>query len=360
MDILPFLHIAVAGRVLFFFLAHREIGTTGNQDRGNTGVNGKAVVHVGGQFPGVGVKQAVDFLMVHGINALFLCLRDFKGIIHIMPVLRRGAAGLVVGKTVHFLCSAGRALVDGIIIVGCRRFLCRLLRGFVLRPGFLFRGRLRLWCCRGLIASRRIFLHGHTGGSGFLLNLGLNLRFIVLQALVEVRKFRRLRQLILALIEKRAALLGVVHQRPIIGRFLRRQGIAGRQPGLRLLFQPGQVAMLLHIGDKFRQKHFPLGLVCLPCLRPLMFQHMVFPAFILCVVFVIAPDMLDQGTVPVAKILPPLVVVRLPLKREVNAELGLVVPAPRIVWLLPFKAFGTVQRPENGFGFMQRHLLSVF
>ena len=97
--------------------------------------------------------------------------------------------------------------------------------------------------------------------------------------------------------------------------------------------------MQLHIGDKLMQQHIPLGLVCLPCLRPLMVQHMGFPAFILCVVFVIPLDMLDQGTVPVAKILPPLVVVRLPLKREVNAELGLVIPASRIVWLFPFKAF---------------------
>ena len=32
LDVLPFLHIAVAGRVLFLFLAYREIGTTGNQD----------------------------------------------------------------------------------------------------------------------------------------------------------------------------------------------------------------------------------------------------------------------------------------------------------------------------------------
>ena len=100
---------------------------------------------------------------------------------------------------------------------------------------------------------------------------------------------------------------------------------------------------------------FPLGLVCLPCLRAVVVQHMVFPAFIMCVVFVIAPDMLNQGTVPVAKILPPLVVIRLPLKREVNAELGFVVPAPRMVCLFPFKAFGTVQRPENGVSFMQRH-----
>ena len=223
LDVLPFLHIAVAGRVLFFFLAYRKIGTTDNQDRGNTGVNGKTVVHVGGQLPGVGVKQAVDFLMVHGIDALFLCLRDFKGIIHIMPVLRCGAAGLVIGIAVHLLGAAGCTLIDGIIVVGRRRLLCRRLRGFLR----LLRGRLRLWCCRGLIASRRVFLHGHTGVSGFLRDLGHHLFPVCLYAGVKIGKLRHFRQRF-PLIEKRAALLGVVHQCLIIGRFLRRQGIAGR------------------------------------------------------------------------------------------------------------------------------------
>src|SRR5699024_10509816 len=146
--------IAVAGRVLLFFLAYRKIGTTDNQDRGNTGVNGKAVVHVGGQLPGVGVKQAVDFLMVHGINALFLCLRDFKGIIHIMPVLRRGAAGLVIGIAVHLLGAAGCTLIDGIIVVGRRRLFCRLFRGRLR----LLRAVLRFWFCRAFLAGGVVFL----------------------------------------------------------------------------------------------------------------------------------------------------------------------------------------------------------
>ena len=118
--------------------------------------------------------------------------------------------------------------------------------------------------------------------------------------------------------------------------------------------------MLFEIWDKGMQQHIPLGLVRLPCFRPLMVQHMVFPAFILRVVFVITLDMLDQGTIAVAKILPPLVVVRLALHRKINAELGFIVPAPRVVWMFPFQAFGTVQRPENGLGLVQRHLLAVF
>jgi hypothetical protein len=76
--------------------------------------------------------------------------------------------------------------------------------------------------------------------------------------------------------------------------------------------------------------------------------------------FVVAPDMLDQGTVPVAKVLPSLVAVRLALHGKVNAEPGLVVPMARIARLLPFMASGTVQLLENGLGLMQRHLLSVF
>ena len=129
-------------------------------------------------------------------------------------------------------------------------------------------------------------------------------------------------------------------------------------PGL--LLHSGQIAMQLHIRDELMQQHIPLGLVRLPCLRPLMVQHMVFPAFILRVVFVIAPDMLDQGTVPVAKVLPSLVAVRLALHGKINAELGLVVPMTRIARLLPFMASGAVQLLENGLSFMQRHLLAVF
>ena len=132
------------------------------------------------------------------------------------------------------------------------------------------------------------------------------------------------------------------------------------QKALGLLFHTGKGTVLLHVRDKLMEKHFPLGLVRLPCLRPLVVQHMVFPTFILRVVFVIPLDMLDQGTVAVATVLPPLVVVRLALHRKINAELGLIVPAPRVVWLFPFQAFGTVQRPENGLGLVQRHLLAVF
>ena len=346
MDVLPFLHIAVAGRVLFLFLAYREIGTTGNQNGRNTGVNLIAMVHVGGHLPGIGVKQAVDLLMVHGIDALFLFLCQRKGFIHIMPVFGCGAAGLVVGKAVHFLGTAGRALIDGIVVVGRRRFFCLLFRGFLL--GRLF-DLLRLG--RGLIASRRIFLYGHTGIGGLLCNFRLHLRFVVLQALVEVGQFRHFRQR-LSVVEQWTALHSVVHQRPIVGGFLGRQGVAGRQTGLRLLFQPGQVAMQLHVGDDLGEKGFPAGVILRPCLRAALSGQMVFPFFIVEIKGLILPDMLNQGTVPVAKILPPGIAVRLSLECKINAEVGLVIVAAAPMFC--------VQPGKQGVGLMQRHLLAHF
>ena len=213
---------------------------------------------------------------------------------------------------------------------------------------------------RGLIVRGNIFLHRQPGSGGLLFQLCLDLLFVVLQALVEIGKLRRLRQMVLALIEKRAALLYIVQNRVEISGLFRRQGFPGSQGTPGILLHSGQIAMQLHIRDKLMQQHIPLGLVRLPCLRPLMVQHMVFPAFILCVVFVIAPDMLDQGTVPVTKVLPSLVAVRLALHGKINAELGLVVPMARIARLLPFMASGAVQLLKNGLGFMQRHLLAVF
>ena len=54
----------------------------------------------------------------------------------------------------------------------------------------------------------------------------------------------------------------------------------------------------------------------------------IFPVLVFGVVFVVALDVLNQGAVPVTKILPTLVVVRLAVQSKINAERGFVVPAP--------------------------------
>ena len=69
---LPFPVIAVAGCVLLFFLPCGEVRAARNQDRENTRVNLIAFIHVRRQFPGIGVKQAVDFLMVHRVYPCLL------------------------------------------------------------------------------------------------------------------------------------------------------------------------------------------------------------------------------------------------------------------------------------------------
>ena len=109
--------------------------------------------------------------------------------------------------------------------------------------------------------------------------------------------------------------------------------------------------MQFQVGNELAQNHVPFGLVRLPCLRPLMVKHMVFPAFVLCVILMVALDMLDQGTVPVAKVLPSLVVVRLAVHGEVNAELGLVIAR--------FVPHGVVQGLENGVRLGKGHLLPI-
>ena len=82
-----------------------------------------------------------------------------------------------------------------------------------------------------------------------------------------------------------------------------------------------------------------------------MVKHMVFPAFVLCVILMVALDMLDQGTVPVAKVLPPLVVVRLAVHGEVDAELGLVIAR--------FVPHGVVQGLENDIRLGKGQLLPI-
>ena len=126
--VLPFPVIAVAGCVLLFFLPCGEVRATRDKNRGNTRVNLIAFVHVRRQFPGVGVKQAVDFLMVHRVYPAFLLFCKLYGFIYIMPVFRCYAALLIIGKAVCVLCTFGGSFVDCVIRCGgCSLFrLCGL------------------------------------------------------------------------------------------------------------------------------------------------------------------------------------------------------------------------------------------
>ncbi len=109
--------------------------------------------------------------------------------------------------------------------------------------------------------------------------------------------------------------------------------------------------MQFQIGDELAQNHVPFGHFLFPALHACPLNDTLFPAFRLCVVFVVALDMLDQGTVPVAKVLPPLVVVRLAVHGEVDAELGLVIAR--------FIPHGVVQGLENGVRLGKGHLLPI-
>ena len=114
-DLYVLAHIAVTGGVLLVLFPHREIGAPGGQDRGHTGIYGILLVEVFRQLAGVAVKQPVDLVMVHGINAALLSLPQLIGRIHHSPVLRRGGAGFIVIKAVHNLGLPRRCLVDGVI-----------------------------------------------------------------------------------------------------------------------------------------------------------------------------------------------------------------------------------------------------
>ena len=186
--VLPFPVIAVAGCVLLFFLPCGEVRAACNEDRGNTRVNLITFVHVRRQFPGIGVKQAVDFLMVHRVYPLFLPFCKLYGFINVMPVFRRCAALLIIGKAVCVLCATGGSFIDCVIRGGggslFRLCLCSLwcfttcacisfrlcLCFFFLYRGCFF-GKLRRGCfCFGLFGC---FLCGLCLFGGLLLILCL-------------------------------------------------------------------------------------------------------------------------------------------------------------------------------------------
>ena len=139
-----------------------------------------------------------------------------------LAIQRRGVNKVIVGP-VH---RAARGLQA---IIGFKPIVPR----FITTLDLIDRKAVLL---RRFIASRRIFLHGHTGCGGLLCDLALHLLLVVLQGLVKIGQLRRLRQLILPLIEKRAALLHIVKNGMEIGGLLRRQFLPGTQGPSGFLF----------------------------------------------------------------------------------------------------------------------------
>ena len=67
--------------------------------------------------------------------------------------------------------------------------------------------------------------------------------------------------------------------------------------------------MQFQIRDKLIQQHCPVLLVGFQCFLALVAQKVIFPFFIVQIIGMVLFDMLHKGTVPVAQVLPPLVVV---------------------------------------------------
>ena len=161
------------------------------------------------------------------------------------------------------------------------------------------------------------------------------------------------------MVKQRAAVLHIGYNGIVISGLFRRNILTLSQSGGSRLLHSGKIAMLFEVRDKLGQYHFPLCLVLFPRFRSFVVQHKILPVFILGVVFVVVLDMLNQRTLSVTKILPPLIVVRLTVQGKINAKRGFVVPVARVAILFPFCVLGGVQFFKNAICHRQRHGFAV-
>ena len=258
---------------------------------------------------------------------------------------RRGVYFRIVGL-VHGPASGLQAVVRFKTVIAGGIFIAQLVDGKA----------VLLRCFK---ACRCVFLYGHSSSSRFLRDLGLHLCLVVLQALVKVSQLGKFRQVILASVKQRAAVLHIGHNSVVMGSLFRRNVLSLSQSGGSRLLHSGKIAMLFEVRDKLGQHHFTLCLVLLPCFRAFVMQNKILPIFIFSVVFVVVLDMLNQRALSVTKILPPLVAVRLAVQSKINTECGLVVPAARVAALFPVRVLGCVQFFKDAVCHGQRHGFAV-
>ena len=269
-----------------------------------------------------------------------------------VDVLQRGASSQRRGIHLHIVClihgsASGLQAVVGLkTVIAGGIFIAQLVDG-------------KAVLLRCLKTCRCVFLYGHSGSGRFLRDLGLHLCLVVLQTLVEVGQLGRFRQVILALVKQRAAVLHIGHNSVVIGSLFRRNVLSLPQSGGGCLLHGRKIAMLFEVRDKLGQHHFTLCLVLLPRFRAFVVQNKIFPVLVLGIVFVVALDVLNQRAVPLTKILPPLVAVRLAVQGKINTECGLVVPAARVAVLFPVRVLGGVQFFKNTIRHGQRHSFAV-
>ena len=276
-------------------------------------------------------------------------------IVHIecaVDVLQRGASSQRCGVyfrivgLIHGQTGSLQAVVGLKTVIAGGIFIAQLVDG-------------KTVLLRCLKACRRIFLNRHSSSGRFLRDLCLHLRLVVLQALVKAGQLGRFRQVILALVEQRAAVLHIGYNGIVISGSFRRNILTLSQSGGSRLLHSGKIAMLFEVRDKLGQYHFPLCLVLYPCFRALVVQNKIFPVLVFGVVFVVALDVLNQGTLSVTKILPSLVVVGLAVQGKINTECGLIVPAARVAVLFPVRVLGGVQFFKDAVCHGQRHDFAV-
>ena len=109
------LHIAVCGAVLLLFLCDGEVAAASDENGGASGLDGVVGIEVLCELAGVGAEKAVHAVVVHGVDAALLAVREVCGPVNLDAVACGRAALYIVAKAVHALGLPGSRLADGVV-----------------------------------------------------------------------------------------------------------------------------------------------------------------------------------------------------------------------------------------------------
>lgn len=202
-----------------------------------------------------------------------------------------------------------------------------------------------------------VFLRHRPNDNNLLFRLYLSLFFMILRTLIRINGLQQLQRIMLTLVRGQTTLLCVIRGHVRVDNLFQHRNFPKSRKSPNLLLRDNRVTVRLRVQSGLVRRRVPLNLIHLPYLQPLVIRRVIFPTFVLYMMFIMTPSVLSRKAIPITGILPSLMTIQLTLRNGIGTRLNLIMP---VTQLLPFVTSNTIRLLRGNLNFVRQRLLTIF
>lgn len=205
-----------------------------------------------------------------------------------------------------------------------------------------------------------VFLRHRPNDNNLLFRLYLGLFFMILRTLIRIKGLQQLQRIMLTLVRGQTTLLCVIRGHIRVDNLFQHRNFPKSRKAPNLLLRDNRVTIRLRVQSRLVRRRVPLNLIHLPYLQPLVIRRVIFPTFVLYMMFIMTPSVLSRKAITITGILPSLMTIQLTLRNGIGARPNLIMPVTHVTQLLPFVTSNTIRLLRGNFNFVRQRLLTIF